>query len=188
MKKFKNNFHCVLLYNLILFNFILLESSTKKISNFFFDKFIIANNNLFLTRAYGRLPTTDLTLTFKRFFLSFYFLKKIQKKILVTFLGNEEVIGILKPVFRSFKLNCYTRFNNFQRFPLYVSAKPILFLEHKFTSSESLAFLFRRFFLQHAINACIKPQHTILYRIFSTLDDYKKLIFLSLILVSFFKK
>jgi len=48
MTKFKSTLHKTLFYNLVAFDFILLSSSNKRISNFFFEKYIIAKKNYFI--------------------------------------------------------------------------------------------------------------------------------------------
>lgn len=61
-------------YNLIMFNFILLEVSTKKISNFFIEKLVL--QNLKLKKAQYRVELFGLLIAFKRFIRSFFFYKK----------------------------------------------------------------------------------------------------------------
>ena len=59
----KKSLQKTLFYNLILFDFILLESSSKKISNFFIEKFKVSNVLL------AKLPLFPIIKNFKRFIL-----------------------------------------------------------------------------------------------------------------------
>ena len=73
------NLKKTLLYNLILFDFILLESSTKKISNFFIEKLEINIPNKKLKKKYLRLPVEEILKSIKRFIRFLYFFKKKKK-------------------------------------------------------------------------------------------------------------
>lgn len=79
MKILKQNFKKTLLYNLIIFDFILLESSTNKISNFFLEKVKTSTQKGLKTSF--RFSLEDTVKSFKRFIRMLTFLKSKKKKI-----------------------------------------------------------------------------------------------------------
>lgn len=73
------NLKKTLLYNLIIFDFILLESSTKKISNFFIQKLQLNIQKKDLKKKYLRIPVEETVKSVKRFIRLLYFIKKKKK-------------------------------------------------------------------------------------------------------------
>lgn len=184
MKISEATFQKTLLYNLIIFNFILLESSTKKISNFFIENL----SSLSLKKNYSRISLAELVSSFKRFLRSLYFLKKHKKKSLILMYGSELAVELLKLFFRKNKLDCFIGFNFKRKSSSSFFSKKLIFLEYPVTQSAILSFFFSKFFLFQAINSFDDAKHFSLYKIFSTLDDQKKLLFFGLIIASIFKQ
>jgi hypothetical protein len=179
------NLKKTLLYNLILFDFILLESSTKKISNFFIEKLEINISNKKLKKKYLRLPVEEILKSIKRFIRFLYFFKK--KKNLITFIGNsDQNTELLKLLFKQFNLTCFINFNS--EFISNKFLQGVIFLDYPLSKSKFLSLFFKQIFLLQSINSFENSIHYNIYKIFSALDDYKKIIFLGLILVSIFKK
>jgi hypothetical protein len=179
------NLKKTLLYNLIIFDFILLESSTKKISNFFIEKLEVNIQKKKIKKNYLRIPVEETLKSIKRFIRLLYFLKK--KKSLITFISNsDQNIELLKLLFKQFNLTCFINFNS--EFTPNKFLKSGIFLEYPLLKSKFLSLFFKRIFLLQSINSFENSSHYNIYKIFSSLDDYKKLIFLGLILVSIFKK
>ena len=187
MKIFDKTIKKTLLYNLIIFDFILLESSTHKISNFFFENLEITNS---IKKKSSRLSLEETTKSFKRYIRLFSFLKKIKKKNLITIFSNsDQNFELLKILFKQYKLNCLINLSTTKLLPTSTKyLKSVLFLEQSFNKSHFLSFFFKNFFLLQSVNSFEDSVHYSTYKIFSSLDDYKKLIFLGLILVSIFKK
>lgn len=191
MKTFDRNIKKTLLYNLIIFDFILLEASTYKISNFFIEKFETSStSNRLLQKKFLRLSLNEIVKSFKRFIRLLSFLKKIKKKSLITIIANsEQHVELAKILFKQYHLTCLINFNH--RSLMSTSStflKSVLFLEYSFNKSHFLSFFLKNFFLLQTINSFEDNLHYSLYKIFSSLEDYKKLIFLNLILISIFKK
>lgn len=179
------NLKKTLLYNLIVFDFILLESSTKKISNFFIEKLEINIKKKDLKKKYLRVPIEETVKSVKRFIRLLYFIKK--KKSLITFMSNsDQNTELLKLLFKQFNLTCFINFNSDVTSNKFF--KSVIFLDYPITKSNFLSLFFKRNFLLQSINALETSLHYNIYKIFSTLDDYKKFIFLGLIVVSIFKK
>jgi len=123
----KNIIKNTLYYNLIIFDFILLESSSKKISNFFIEK---VKNQKFLISKISLFP---LIKTFKRFIRLLQFLKSISiesvKSPLLDSLNNynftnffyfwvpsETNLELLKLLFKKYKISCFLHLNTFSPF------------------------------------------------------------------------
>jgi len=179
------NLKKTLLYNLIIFDFILLESSTKKISNFFIQKLEINIQKKDLKKKYLRIPVEETVKSVKRFIRLLYFIKK--KKSLINFISNsDQNAELLKLLFKQFNLTCFITLNS--DFTSTKFLKSAIFLEYPVTKSNFISLFFKQIFLLQSINSLENSLHYNMYKIFSTLDDYKKLIFLGLIIVSIFKK
>lgn len=189
MKTFQTKLQKNLLYNLIIFDFILLESSTKKISNFFIQKFEV-NSQKMLKKKYIRMSLEDTTKAFKRFIRLLKFLSRLKKKKIITIIvHSDQTLELLKLLFAQFKLTCFIDLTTFFTIkPYQTFLKSVLILEHSITKSNVLSFFFKKFFLLQAVNPYYDSVHFNFYKIFSSLEDYKKLIFLGLIIVAIFKK
>lgn len=188
MKILKQDFKKTLLYNLIIFDFILLESSTNKISNFFLEKVKTSTQKGLKTSF--RFSLEDTVKSFKRFIRMLTFLKSKKKKNLFTFINNSEyTLELIFLVFKQFKLNCFFEYSSScaildsKRY-----LKSVLLFDFPLTKSNFLFFFFKKIFFLHMFNDYGNNVHYNTYKIFSSLEDYKKIIFLSLILVSIFKK
>ena len=100
-----NNIKKTLIYNLILFDFILLEVSTNKISNFFIEK--IKSSKFIL-----RLSLFDILKSFKQFIKLFTFINKYSKKKNIYFWVNSDyVIDFFSFFFKLYKPNFNTKFS-----------------------------------------------------------------------------
>lgn len=188
MTPFKNDFNKTLLYNLIIFDFILLESSTKKISNFFLEKVQISTNKKLKTSL--RVSLEDSTKSFKRFIRLLKFLKTKKKKSLFSVIGNsDDTLELIYTIFKQFKLNCIFEYSSSCAIldsKKYL--KSVLLFDFPITQSNFLFFFFKKIFFIQAFDDYEDTVHYNTYKIFSSLEDYKKIIFLSLLLVSIFKK
>jgi hypothetical protein len=174
-----------LLYNLIIFDFILLETSTKKISNFFFEKFKILNLNKYIFQ----FSVENIIKSFKQYIRFLKFIKTLKKNIIIV-VEDTTNIDFLKLLFKQLKLTCklyiapvkdvLTRKN-------YTLLNNVILLESLLTKSLFLSFFYKKIHLIQSINN-FNEKNFSNYKIFSLLDDYKKLLFISLILASIFKK
>jgi hypothetical protein len=191
MKKFTKIIKKTLLYNLIIFDFILLESSISKISNFFIEKFdnILLSSNSFLKKKFLRVSLTETVKSFKRYIRLFYFLKKKRNKKIITIFSSDSNLELLKLLFKQYKLTSFFYLNSTNSILYsFKFLKSLLFLEQPFNKSNFLSFFFKNFFLLQTINSLEDNLHYNTYKIFASLDDYKKIIFIGLILISIFKK
>lgn len=186
MKILKQDFKKTLLYNLIIFDFILLESSTKKISNFFLEKVKIITQKKLKNAL--RFSLEDTTKAFKRYIRMLNFLKK--KPPLFTIISiSENTLELMYSVFKQFKLTCSFEYSlscaitNSKK-----NLKSVLLFDFPITQSNFLFFFFKKIFFIHSFNDYEDTVHYNIYKIFSSLEDYKKIIFLSLLIVSIFKK
>lgn len=197
----KQNINKTLFYNLIIFDFILLESSSKKISNFFIEKF---QNKKFLI---SRISLFPLIKNFKRFIRLLQFLKNISKNSLekknsikffnkykfVNFfyfwVNSEYNLELLKIFFKKYKLFCFLHLNTF---PPFIKSKFLLktsFIFDQFLNLRKFfSFFFKKFYILHTFNSFSDSVHFNIFKIFADFNDYKKLIFLNLIFISIFKK
>ncbi len=190
-----------LFYNLIIFDFILLESSSKKISNFFIEKY---KTNKFL---FSRISLFPLLKNFKRFIRLLQFLKYISTKsfenlniikffnryqfinFFYFWMSSEHNLKLLNLLFKKYKLTCFLHLNTFSPF---IKSKFVLktsFIFDYFLHLRNFfSFFFKKFYLLHCFNSFQDSTRLTTFKIFSDFNDYKKLIFLSLIFISIFKK
>ncbi len=194
----KNIIKNTLFYNLIIFDFILLESSSKKISNFFIENF---KNQKFLI---SRISLFPLIKNFKRFIRLLQFLKSIsivslKKNNFLNSLSNynffyfwvssEINLEVLKLLFKKYKISCFLHLNLFSPF---IKSKFLLktsfIFDHFLNLRNFFSFFFKKFYLLHSFNSFQDSVRINTFKIFSDFNDYKKLIFLSLIFLSIFKK
>lgn len=185
---FKHDLKKTLLYNLILFDFILLESSTKKISNFFIEKVdIFTQKGL---RTAFKFSLEDTTKAFKRFIRMLKFLKLKRKKSLFTIIGHsEDTLELIYMLFKQFKLDCFFEYKSscaVLESKKYL--KTALTFDFPLTKSNFLFFFFKKIFFVHTFDDYKDTVNYNTYKIFSSLEDYKKIIFLTLLIVSIFKK
>lgn len=175
-----------LLYNLIIFDFILLNSSTIKISNFFLEKVKkkIKNKSLIRTSLF------DMLKSFKSFIKLFKYLKKYKKNnILYFWISSEDTIDFLKFFLKRYNLFCHLKFNLF--FPKLINRNLLpssIIINYPLLKSKFLSFFYKSVYLIQSINSTYYEEDFSNYKIFADLDDYKKLIFFSLILSSILKK
>jgi hypothetical protein len=174
-----------LLYNLIIFDFILLNSSTIKISNFFLEKVKkkIKNKSLVRTSLF------DLLKSFKQFIKLFKYIKKYKRQTTIYFwVSSEDTIHFLKYFFKRYKLRCNLKFDFF--FPELLNQNHLassIIINYPLYKSKFFSFLYKKVYLIQSITSSDSLDFSN-YKIISDLDDYKKLIFFSLILRSIFKK
>lgn len=201
-----------LFYNLIIFDFILLESSSKKISNFFISKF---KNQKFLISRISLFPVIK---NFKRFirllnylknisytnFISFKNKKKKNKKFQKSlktdkkynsinffyfWVNTEETLDLFLLLFKQYKLLCFVHFNVFS--PFFKSKfllKTSLIFDQYITLNNYLSYFFKKIYLLQSFNSFQDSSYINTFKIFADLNDYKKLLFLGLIFISIFKK
>jgi hypothetical protein len=200
MKSYNIPINKTLFYNLILFDFILLESSSKKISNFFIDKF---KNKKFII---SRIALFPLIKNFKRFIRLLQFLKNIslesvKKKFAknslkkYTFINFffffciEQNLELLLLLLKKYNLSCFLHLSK-----ILPTLKSNFFLKTCFIFDQSLnlhnffSFFFKKFYLLHSFNSFLDYNSFTIFKIFADFKDYKKLIFLGLIFISIFKK
>lgn len=203
MINLKHTLKKTLFYNLIIFDFILLESSSKKISNFFIEKF--QNQKFFISR----ISLFPLIKNFKRFIRLLQFLKNISKssfenkKSIKVFkkykhkyinffyfwLNSEEPLELLKLLFKKYKLLCFLNLNLFSPFKKSkFLLKTSFIFDHFLNIRNFFSFFFKKFYLLHTFNSFSDSVRINTLKIFSDFSDYKKLIFLNLIFISIFKK
>lgn len=192
---FKNT----LLFNLIIFDFILLESSSKKISNFFIEK---VKHQKFLI---SRISLFPIIKNFKRFIRLLQFLKNISSQSLTkkfsknstpTFINffyfwihSEQNLELLKLLFKKYKLFCFVHLNTFPPFfKSKFSLKTSLIFDQYLNLRNFFSFFFKKFYLLQSFNFFQDSPHYTIFKIFADFNDYKKLIFLGLIFISIFKK
>lgn len=200
MKNFNTVFKKTLFYNLVIFDFILLESSSKKISNFFIDK--VKNKNFIISR----ISLYPIIKNFKRFIRLLQFLKNIslkplKKKLIKVsdknkftnfffFLVNsEQNLELLLSLLKQYKLSCFLSLNTLPPFfKTKFSLKTSLIFNQYLNLRNFFSFFFKKFYLLHTFNFFQDSVHFTTFKIFADFSDYKKLIFLNLIFISLFKK
>ncbi|MBR08226.1 MAG: hypothetical protein CMP48_11185 [Rickettsiales bacterium] len=189
MKHFNNTLHKNLFYNLIFFDFILLSSSSKKISNFFLEKIIFSKKKYLL-----HLLLYDLLKSFKQFIRLYLYIKKaLTFKSLSFFMyiwsTNYQNIKLLKLLFKHYKIKIPLKIKNF--FPVRINQsnhKNILTLDKKLNFNDCQNLFNKNFFLIQEINSYDSFLNFGTYKIYNDLTDFKKLIFIGLILIKIFKK
>lgn len=199
----KNLIKNTLFYNLIIFDFILLESSSKKISNFFIEKF---KNQKFLISKISLFPIIK---NFKRFIRLLQFLKSISDNTLEKFnfvnslnkykykfknffyfwVESENTLELLKLFFKKNKISCFLHLNFFSPFKRSkFLLKTTFIFDHFLNIRNFFSFFFKNFYLLHCFNSFQDSNRFNIFKIFADFNDYKKLIFLSLVFLSIFKK
>lgn len=173
-----------LFYNLIIFDFILLESSSKKISNFFIEK--LKNKNFLMSR----ISLFPIIKNFKRFIRLLYFLKDQPiKKFFYFWINTEETLELLLLLFKKYKLSCILQLSFFAPFyKLKFLSKISLIFDQNIDLNNFLSFYFKKFHILHSFNSFQDSIIINTLKIFVDLNDYKKLLFICLIFISFFKK
>ena len=168
-----------LIYNLILFDFILLETSSKKISNFFVEKIGKANNTLV------RLSIFEIVKSFKQFIKLFSFIKKIKKlkkNTIYFWVNSEYLIDFFKFFFKLYKPKFLIKYSIL--FPSILKSLTLsssIIINNLISKNEFYSFFFKKIWLLQSVNSInIKDFHT--YKLYADLNDYKKLMFLALIL------
>lgn len=189
MKQFKSTLHKTLFYNLVAFDFILLSSSNKRISNFFLDKYIIAKKKYLI-----RLSLLDLLKSFKRYIRLLQFiqsnLRYKQKNLFYIWVSNFQNLELLSLLFKKYKMRIpfeveiiFPRWKN-----NFFSLKNILILDYQLMNNAYKALFFQNYHLIQTINSVEETINWGSYKIYNNLTEFKKLLFIGLILVQFFKK
>lgn len=187
MKSFQTLSKKTLLYNLILFDFILLECSTQKISNFFIQKIQTIGSHKAVNQL-TYLSIDEVTKSFKRFIRLLKFLKKEKNKKITIIVNSFEIIKFLCSFFKNFKLNVTIRLNTLGVVPFSKNTvHSAIFLDFVIPQSLFSSYFFRNCFLVQSINSSGDSPHYSFYKIFADMEDYKKIIFFNLLLVSIFK-
>ena len=173
-----------LLYNLIFFDFILLEASTNRISNFFLEK-IQRNKKILL-----RLPTFDLIKSFKQMLKLFNFIKKIKKQkknFVYCWSDSEYIIEFFYSFLRKYQLSCVFLFDLiFPKVKYFNILNSAILFDKVLLKKNFFSFFGKNVWLINSMNYCDNKDYYT-YKIFSDLNDYKKLIFLGLVFSSIFK-
>lgn len=175
-----------LLYNLIIFDFILLESSTVRISNFFIEK-VKKQKNLLL-----RLPIDNIIKSFKQFIKLFNYINNMilikKKKNTIYFWANSEyIIDFYNLFFKKYNISCSLKFNtNFPAITPKSFLSSALIFGHLLSKKNMFSFHHKNLNLIQTITPH-NTQDFFTYKILSNLEDYKKLIFLGLLITSIFK-
>lgn len=187
MNRLKIIIEKTLFYNLIIFDFILLESSSKRISNFFIQK--VKNKKILISRVL----LFPIVKNFKRYIRLLQFLQKkdqILKSFFYCWVDKEEIFEILFLLFKQFKLSCFLQFNIFSPFSkhkfLRGTIKTSLIFDQYLNLNDFYSFFFKKFYLLYSFNS-FQDSPISTFKIFTELNDYKKLIFIGLIFISFFK-
>lgn len=187
----KTNFK-TFFYNLIIFDFLFLSPLNKKRSNFYLEQTVFLKN-----KHYFRLSLFELLNSFKLFIRFFQFLSKksrikiYQSQILLyLWCGNFQNINFLNFFFKKYNLDIpfeiihlFPRVNN--KFNFF---KNILVLDQALTKNDYKNFFSRNLYLIQKINIFHETLGYGSYKIYNNLNDIKKLIFISLILIQIFKK
>lgn len=179
-------------YNLITFDFIFLSPLNKKRSNFHIEQTVFSKN-----KFYFRLSLFELLNSFKLFIRFFQFLSKKSKIknyrtqiLLYIWSGSFQNIKFLNFFFKKYKLDI--SFDIIHLFPQVSNKfkffKNILVLDHKLTKNDYKNFFLRNLYLIQKINVFHETMGWGSYKIYNNLNDIKKLIFISLILIQVFKK
>lgn len=177
-----------LLFNLIFFDFILLESSTNRISNFFLEKFFKKKNFLF------RLSLFELFPAFKQIIKLFQFLKnKNKKKITYFWAFSEYILEFFQFFFKKLKPNYLLKFQLV--FPEVLCTpfsdayciKNAIIIDQTLTNHQFFSFFYKRLYLIQFINY-LEKTNWYTYNLFADLNDYKKLIFFCIIVRMFLIK
>ncbi len=166
-----------LLFNLIFFDFILLESSGNRVSNFFLEKYLKKKNFLF------RISLFELFPAFKQFIKLFFFLKNSKKKSFIYFwFFSEHTLEFFESFFKKKNFENMTSFHLF--FPSILKTTKsknyinnVILFDQYLSNHEFFSFLYKRLFLIQYIN-CFEKFNWYTYNIFADLNDYKKLIFI----------
>jgi hypothetical protein len=186
MTNFNSPLNKSFLYNLILFDFLFLINHTKK-SVMIFKKYKEIKNT-----ALVRLDVFELLKSFKRFVRSFYFLNKgLNKKMLVHICtDNLQHIKFLNILFKKYNLNILLNVThllprlNFNFFDL----KSVLVLEKFLSYNNFKSLSFNHFFLVHEINTFTNDTNYGSFKIYNNFSDFKKLLFIGILLLQILKK
>lgn len=179
----KENIKKTLIYNLVLFDFILLEVSTNKISNFFIEK--LKNSNFFL-----RFSVFDIVKSFKQFIKLFTFIKKNikkkQKNIIYFWVNSDYAIDFFKFFFKKYKSTFDTNYSLlFPNITTNLFLPTTIIINNLISKNQFYSFFFKNLWLIQSINILHKKNLQI-YNLFADFNDYKKFIFLGLLLNSIF--
>lgn len=174
-----------LLYNLINLDFILLETSTHKISNFFLEKIKKKKNYIV------RLAISDVVKLFKKFLKLFHFIKKFKRlsyPFIYIWLSSDFLFDFFKFFFHKYKMYCALNYSLFfPKIEKYINLKSSIVMDQFLTQKEFFFFFFNNLYLVSTLNY-IESLDSFTYKIFMNFNDYKKLIFIGLLLNSVLKK
>lgn len=181
-----SGFNKSFLYNLIIFDFLFLINYTKK-SIVVLKKYKIIKNITLV-----RLDTFEVLKSFKRFLRSFYFLTKgINKKMLVHICTeNFQNIKFLNILFNKSSLKVFLNVTHLlPRLSFnYFDSKSVLFLEKFLSFNNFKSLSYNHFFLVHEINTFTNSTDFGSFRIYNNFTDFKKLLFLGILLLQILKK
>jgi len=178
----KSKLDIFLVKSLLESDFLLLENvKSKKLKHYQAE----IHSKAFLNSA-SSLEIFQLTKTLKQFIRSIQFLKSRKKKHLNILLENQQYIEILQLFFKEKNLNC-----SFEIKPNLVGEKEFQSFSQLFLMLDSTLKInkniFRRFFesnifLVQKINSSLEKQNFGSYKIYNNVIDYKKIIFLAILI------
>ena len=133
-----------LLYNIINLDFILLETSAHKISNFFLEKIKRKKNYII------RLVTSDVVKLFKKFLKLFNFIKKFKQlsySFIYIWLGSDFLFEFFKFFFHKYKLQCILNYSLFfPKFEKYRSLQSSIVIDQFLTQKEFFYYFYNNFY------------------------------------------
>ena len=179
-------------YNLIVFDFIFLNPTNKKLSHFYLEQIIFNKDNYFF-----KLSIFELLKSFKLFIRLFQFLSKkskikkySNKLFLYIWCNNYQNIKFLNFFLKKYNLD--TPFKVTNSFPRIGHNSPffknVLVLNQQLQNSNYKNFFSQNLYLIQKVGAFNELKNWGSYKIYNNLNDIKKLILLSLVLVQIFKK
>ena len=153
---------------------------------------VLKNYKIVKNTALVRLDAFELLKSFKRFLRSFYFLNKgFNKKMLVHICTeNLQSIKFLNILFKKYSLSILLNITHllprlsFNHFDL----KSVLFLEKFISSNNFKSLSFNHFFLVHEINTFTNVNNYGSFKIYNNFSDFKKLLFIGILLLQVLKK
>ena len=179
-------------YNLIIFDFLFLNSLNKKKSNFYLQKILLSKN-----KHVFRLSMFELLKSFKLFIRLFYFLsrysktKKFNKNLfLYIWCANLQDIHFFKFFLNKYKINILVEF--LYLFPSVGNKlkffKNILIFDNELKNNDYKNFFFQNLYLIQRVDTFKDKRNWGSYKIYNNLNNIKKLILFGLILIQIFKK
>jgi hypothetical protein len=191
MNNFSKKISKSLLSNLITFDFVLLTFLNKRSSNNFSVKYKLAKKNYVV-----RLELLELLKTFKRFIRLFQFMHKFFnnankiKTLLYIWSDNLQSVYLLNLFFKKYKIKFpITIKKDFpHKFFNFLELKSTLALDYTLNPNNYQSLFMRNFFLVQKINSFNESSNFGSFKIFNSLNVFKKVLFVGVVLAQIFKK